>query len=215
MELYLQYLPNVLIVPDGIADNSYDLRQIYNLLFQEKSAVNDDFDYSELDKPWDLNEKALEPISQDASIVTKCQPSATNRSTELLENLDRGSDMEDEKLSNLNDTEAVSLDCERIATRHGNDEFSENSVMEIELSAEAAVERKSAESEIELNSGLLLKKSDSCSRNDKEVSENIRRKPRICPGHERALPIEELVQELDMKEEGDDIIFYNYCNYID
>lgn len=29
-----------------------------------------------------------------------------------------------------------------------------------------------------------------------------KRTHRICPGHERALPIESLVQELDMKEEG-------------
>lgn len=29
-----------------------------------------------------------------------------------------------------------------------------------------------------------------------------KRTHRICPGHERALPIERLVQELDMKEEG-------------
>lgn len=171
--------------------------------------VNDDFDISELDKPCNPDEMASETVIEDSSSVTKCQPSAIERSTELLENLDRGSDMEDEKLRNLNDTEAVSVDFKRPE----NDEFSENSVVERESSAEPAAGRKSTELEIKLNSGLPSKKSDSCSHNDKEVSEDIHRKPRICPGHERALPIEELVQELDMKEEGDDIIFLNYCNY--
>lgn len=174
-------------------------------------ANEDEFDFSELDKPWDVVEQTSETtVSQHFSCaVTNGWTTAVECSNEFLKNSSREPDMEDEKLTNLNDTEAASLDDERIAKGHENDEFSENSVMERE--AEAAVEREPTELDIELSSGLQSKKSDSNSDNDKEVSESIHQKRRICPGHERAIPIEELVRELDMKEEGAYLIS-NYSN---
>ena len=49
------------------------------------------------------------------------------------------------------------------------------------------------------------KKSDEIVRDEGKVEvsdETVGNKVRVCPGHERALPIQQTVMDLDVKEEG-------------
>lgn len=96
-----------------------------------------------------------------------------------------------------------SVDISRCSLPSSNDQNSETSscghVTTVSSSGQSTVVPSSGQSTVVSSSGQNIPDSCNFSHHSKLTTEN---KTRLCPGHERALPIQQTVLDLDVKEEG-------------